>query len=215
MDLLQEISQELILGHAPGVKEKILQAMEMGYSPDQVLKEGLLAGMDVIGKQFRDGTVGIPEVLLTARAMNVGTRILKPYYDQNPEQKRGIVCVGTVQGDIHDIGKNLVKLMMECQGFQVIDLGTDVRPEQFVEAAKEYDCHLICCSALLSTTMKELKNVVKAFEKAGQREQVKIMIGGAPITEQYCERIGADCYTVDAIEASHYAATVYDAQQER
>ena len=205
MGLLHEISEELELGHAVLVKEKVLAAMEAGYMPDQVLKEGLLAGLERIGKQFRESEVGIPEVLLAARAMNTGIRVLKPFYGQEKRETRGKICVGTVQGDIHDIGKNLVKLMMECQGFEIIDLGNDVAPERFVEASQEHHCSLICCSALLSTTMNELKAVIKAFEKAGLRPQVKIMIGGAPVTQQFCEKIGADCYTEDAMEASQYA----------
>lgn len=208
MKLLHEISEELELGHAVQVKKKVLAAIEEGTSPDQILKEGLLRGLDHIGKQFRESEVGIPEVLLAARAMNTGIRVLKPFYDKTKEP-RGKICVGTVQGDIHDIGKNLVKLMMECQGFQIIDLGNDVAPERFVEASQEHHCTLICCSALLSTTMNELKAVIKAFEKAGLRQQVKIMIGGAPVTQQFCEKIGADCYTEDAMEASQYAV-LYD-----
>ena len=212
MEILEDIAQELIVGQAAGVKKKILTAIEMGYRPDQILQEGLMAGMEKIGKLFRENEACIPEVLLAARAMNTGTRTLKPFYGENEERKRGIVCIGTVQGDIHDIGKNLVKLMMECKGFQVVDLGTDVPAERFVEASVEYDCSLICCSALLSTTKNELKTVVRAFEKAGRRDKVKIMIGGAPITEEFCQKIGADQYTEDALLAASYAAEVYDAE---
>jgi len=143
---------------------------------------------------------------VAARAMNMGAALLKPLIAEEGVEAVGKVCIGTVQGDLHDIGKNLVKMMLEGKGLEVIDLGTDVSPEKFVEAAKEQGCQIICCSALLTTTMGVMEEVVKAAEKAGIRDQVKIMIGGAPVTDAYCQQIGADCYTPDAASAADAAA---------
>ena len=140
--------------------------------------------------------------------MNMGTQVLKPYLAESGVTAAGRVCIGTVQGDLHDIGKNLVKMMMEGKGLEVIDLGTDVAPETFVQTAIEQNCQIICCSALLTTTMNIMEEVVKAAEAAGIRDRVKIMVGGAPVTEEYCRRIGADCYTSDAASAADAAATL-------
>ena len=137
--------------------------------------------------------------------MSMGTEVLKPLLAANGVKATGKVCIGTVQGDLHDIGKNLVKMMMEGKGLEVVDLGTDVAPETFVQTAIEQNCQVICCSALLTTTMPVMEEVVKAAEVAGIRDKVKIMIGGAPVNEEFCKRIGADCYTVDAASASDAA----------
>ena len=147
----------------------------------------------------------MPEVLVAARAMNMGMEILKPHLIEEGVTARGKVCIGTVQGDLHDIGKNLVKMMMEGKGLEVVDLGVDVAPETFVKAVLEQGCQVICCSALLTTTMSVMRAVVEAVEAAGIRDKVKIMIGGAPVTEEYCAQIGADCYTNDAASAADAA----------
>ena len=205
MVVLNEISENLQKGKAKIVKELVQQAIDEGGNPEQILNEGLLAGMSVIGEKFKNNEIFIPDVLVAARAMNMGTQILKPLLMANGVGTAGKACIGTVQGDLHDIGKNLVKMMLEGKGFEVIDLGTDVAPETFVQTAVEQDCQIICCSALLTTTMDVMEDVVKAADAAGIRDKVKIMIGGAPVSEEFCKKIGADCYTVDAASAAEAA----------
>ena len=202
---LKEISVQLQAGKAKIVKTLVQQAVEEGFAPQQILEEGLLDGMSVIGEKFKNNEVFVPEVLIAARAMNQGVAILKPLLAAEGVKATGKVCIGTVQGDLHDIGKNLVKMMMEGKGLEVIDLGSDVAPETFVKTAIEQDCQIICCSALLTTTMNVMADVVKAAEEAGIRDKVKIMIGGAPVNQAFCDEIGADCYTVDAASASDKA----------
>ncbi|MBQ9805563.1 MAG: cobalamin-dependent protein [Clostridia bacterium] len=205
MVVLSEISENLQKGKAKIVKELVQQAIDEGANPEQILNEGLLDGMNIIGEKFKNNEVYVPEVLVAARAMNMGTQILKPYLAANGVQATGKVCIGTVQGDLHDIGKNLVKMMMEGKGLEVVDLGTDVAPQTFVQTAIEQNCRVICCSALLTTTMGVMEEVVKAAEAAGIRDKVKIMVGGAPVNEDFCKKIGADCYTVDAASAADAA----------
>ena len=205
MVVLSEISENLQKGKAKIVKELVQQAIDEGANPEQILNEGLLDGMSIIGEKFKNNEVYVPEVLVAARAMNMGTQILNPYLAANGVKATGKVCIGTVQGDLHDIGKNLVKMMMEGKGLEVIDLGTDVSPQTFVQTAIEQNCQVICCSALLTTTMGVMGDVVKAAEAAGIRDKVKIMIGGAPVNEDFCKKIGADCYTVDAASAADAA----------
>ncbi|NLZ69731.1 MAG: cobalamin-binding protein [Clostridiaceae bacterium] len=208
MDLLNEISELLQKGKAKNVKMLVQQAIDEGISAQRILEEGLLAGMDIISKKFKNNEVFVPEVLVAARAMNMGTEALKPLLIDEGVEVIGKACIGTVKGDLHDIGKNLVKMMMESKGLEVIDLGTDVAPETFVQTAIEQKCQLICCSALLTTTMGVMEEVVKATEAAGIRDQVFIMVGGAPVTEEFCKHIGADCYTPDAASAAE-AAVAY------
>lgn len=205
MDILTEISENLQKGKAKVVKELVGQAVEQGIPAREVLEKGLLAGMDVIGEKFKNNEVFVPEVLVAARAMNMGASVLKPLLADGDQISAGKVCIGTVKGDLHDIGKNLVKMMMEGKGLEVVDLGTDVSPETYVETAVNQNCQIICCSALLTTTMPVMGEVVKAAEKAGIRDKVKIMIGGAPVTEAFCEQIGADKYTPDAASAADAA----------
>ncbi len=203
MAILEEMSTLLQQGRAPKVKELVQQAIDEGISPKQILEEGLLSGMSVIGEKFKNNEVFVPEVLIAARAMNAGISILQPHLVSEGVESKGKVVIGTVKGDLHDIGKNLVKMMMEGKGLEVIDLGVDVSPEQFVEAAKEHDADIIACSALLTTTMSEMKNVVDKVRGEGMRQ--KIMIGGAPVTQNYCDSIGADSYTPDAASAADVA----------
>lgn len=205
MSLLYEISEQLQKGKAKIVKELVEQAVAEGMSAKRILDEGLLAGMGVIGEKFRNNEVFVPEVLVAARAMNMGAAVLKPFLAEEGIQASGRVCLGTVKGDLHDIGKNLVKMMMEGKGLEVIDIGTDVPTERFVEAAREHGCQIIACSALLTTTMGAMKEVVDAVEKAGMRDKVKIMVGGAPVTQTFCDQIGADCYASDAASAAEAA----------
>ena len=208
MVVLSDISENLQKGKAKIVKELVQQAIDEGADPAQILNEGLLAGMNVVGEKFKNNKVHIPEVLVAARAMSMGTEILKPHLATSGVQAAGKVCIGTVQGDLHDIGKNLVKMMLEGKGFEVVDLGADVAPERFVQTAIEQNCQIICCSALLTTTMGVMADVVKAAEAAGVRDKVKIMVGGAPLSQEYCDQIGADCYTVDAASAADAAVAL-------
>lgn len=202
MAILDEISLQLQEGKSKVVKQLVATAIEEGLSAQDILENGLLRGMGIIGEKFKNNEVFVPEVLVAARAMNMGVEVLKPLLQEEGVKSVGKVIIGTVKGDLHDIGKNLVRLMMEGKGLEVVDLGTDVLPETFVEAAIESDCQVICCSALLTTTMNVMKDVVEAVEKAGLRSKVKIMVGGAPITQSFCEQIGADSYTPDATTAA-------------
>jgi len=205
MNIINEISENLQKGKSKIVKELVQQAIDEGASVEKILNEGLLLGMSIIGEKFKNNEVYVPEVLVSARAMNAGIQILKPYMSESGIEATGKVCIGTVQGDLHDIGKNLVKLMMESKGLEVIDLGTDVAPETFVKTAIEENCQVICCSALLTTTMSVMEEVVKTAERMNVRDKVKIMVGGAPVNEEFAKRIGADVYTVDAASASDAA----------
>ena len=205
MSILNDISENLQRGKAKVVKELVQQAIDQGIPAQQILDEGLLSGMNVVGEKFKNNEVFVPEVLVAARAMNMGASLLKPLLAESGLKASGRVCIGTVKGDLHDIGKNLVKMMMEGKGLEVIDLGTDVAPETFVETAQKENCSVICCSALLTTTMGVMRDVVKAAEAAGIRDHVKIMVGGAPVTEAFCQQINADKYTPDAATAADVA----------
>lgn len=205
MSIYLEISENLQRGKAKIVKELVQKAVDDGMPAAEILNEGLLSGMNTVGEKFKNNEVYVPEVLVAARAMNMGMQILKPLLVEDGVQSTGKVCIGTVQGDLHDIGKNLVKMMMEGKGLEVVDLGTDVSPETFVNTAIEQNCQIICCSALLTTTMEVMADVVKCAENAGIRDKVKIMVGGAPVTEEFCNQIGADKYTSDAASAADAA----------
>ena len=205
MAILTEICEKLQKGKAKIVKGLVEQALSEGIAAEAILNDGLLAGMNVIGEKFKNNEVYVPEVLVAARAMNMGVEVLKPHLAAEGVRAKGKVCIGTVQGDLHDIGKNLVRMMMEGKGLEVVDLGTDVSPETFVETAINEGCQIICCSALLTTTMDAMERVVKLAEEKGIRDKVKIMIGGAPVTEAYREKIGADVYTSDAASAADAA----------
>ena len=205
MSILNDISENLQRGKAKVVKELVQQAIDQGIPAQQILDEGLLSGMNVVGEKFKNNEVFVPEVLVAARAMNMGASLLKPLLAESGLKASGRVCIGTVKGDLHDIGKNLVKMMMEGKGLEVIDLGTEVAPETFVETAQKENCSVICCSALLTTTMGVMGDVVKAAEAAGIRDHVKIMVGGAPVTEAFCQQINADKYTPDAATAADVA----------
>ncbi len=205
MSITSEISAFVQQGRSKNVKELVQKALDEGMSAKEILEEGLLAGIDVIGDKFKKNEVFLPEVLVSARAMNMGMGILRPHLVQDGVEAKGVAVCGTVKGDLHDIGKNLVKIMLEGKGITVIDLGVDVSPEAFVDAAIEHKANLICCSALLTTTMTEMKNVVEEATRRGIRDQVKIMVGGAPLTDSFRESIGADCYTSDAASCADAA----------
>ncbi len=211
MAILEDIAKSVEDGRAKVTEALVREALDEGIPAKEILEKGLMEGMNVIGVLFRENEVYVPEVMVAARAMNKGAALLKPYLASEGVQASGKVCLGTVKGDLHDIGKNLVKMMMEGKGLEVIDLGTDVDPETFVRTAIEEHCQIIACSALLTTTMGVMKEVVEAAEAAGIRDQVKIMIGGAPVTQVFCDQIGADAYTPDAASAADKAVELIQA----
>ncbi len=212
MGILDDISINLQQGKAKVVKELVQKAIDEGMDAQTILDEGLLAGMSIIGGKFKNNEVYVPEVLIAARAMNTGSALLKPLLISSGAKARGKVVLGTVKGDLHDIGKNLVRMMMEGKGLEVYDVGIDVSADKFVEKAKEVDAQIIACSALLTTTMPEIKNVIKAIEDAGMRSKITIMVGGAPVTDAFCKQVGADIYTPDAASAAEEAAKVCTAE---
>ena len=199
------IADALVNGSAKDVKAMVTAAVEEGVSAQEILNNALVVGMGEVGVQFKNNEIYVPEVLIAARAMKAGMAIIKPLMVAENVQLLGKVAIGTVQGDLHDIGKNLVAMMLEGAGFQVIDLGTDVSPESFIAAVTEQGAQIIAMSALLTTTMPVMKDTVDAVTAAGLRDKVKIMIGGAPVTQQYCDEIGADGYSSDAASAADLA----------
>ena len=205
MSLLMEISENLQKGRAKVVKELVQKAIDEGMDVNTILEEGLLHGMGIIGGKFKNNEVYVPDVLIAARAMNTGTEMLKPLLVSSGVQAKGKVILGTVKGDLHGIGKNLVRMMMEGKGLEVFDLGVDVPAEKFIEAAMSKNASIIACSALLTTTMTEMKNIVEKVKASPIADKVKIMIGGAPVTETFCTSIGADVYTADAASAAEEA----------
>lgn len=210
MSILLEINDNLQKGRTKAVCELVQTALNENCKPADIV-QSMMDGMAVIGQKFKNNEVFVPEVLISARAMNKGLAILKPHLKETDSTTKGKACLGTVKGDLHDIGKNLVKLMLESKGLQVIDLGVDVEPDVFIKTAIEEECDLICCSALLTTTMQMMKEVVDKAVEAGIRDKVKIMIGGAPVTQRFCETIGADAYTADAVTASEVALSFVNA----
>ena len=204
MSILNEINENLQKGKAKIVCSLVETALAEGVAPKDVL-QSMMDAMAVIGEKFKNNEVFVPEVLISARAMNRGLNLLKPHLTQEDTGIKGRICIGTVKGDLHDIGKNLVKLMLESKGLEVIDLGVDVAPETFVQTAIDQKCDIICCSALLTTTMSVMAEVVQKATEAGIRDQVKIMVGGAPVDQRFCDQIGADAYTTDAASAADAA----------
>jgi 5-methyltetrahydrofolate--homocysteine methyltransferase len=199
------MAERLYSGDAPAVAQLTQQALDEALSPAEVLNGGLVVGMDRVGLEFRNGELFVPEVLIAARAMHAGMAILRPLLAASDAPMAGKVVVGTVQGDLHDIGKNLVGMMLEGGGFQIVDLGTDIGPDRFVEAVKTHKPHLVGLSALLTTTMPAMKRTIEALKAAGLREQVKVIVGGAPVTQAYADQIGADGYAPDAAAAVELA----------
>jgi 5-methyltetrahydrofolate--homocysteine methyltransferase len=197
-ELLKQIEESVIAGDGPGTKGLAAEALEAGVAAGDILKKALMPGMEEVGRRMKDGEYYIPEVLISARAMQMALEVLKPHLAASEVGSSGTVVIGTVKGDLHDIGKNLVRMMFEGAGFNVVDLGTDVAAEKFVSAAQENNADIVGMSALLTTTMTAMKDAVQAFEDAGIRDRVKIMVGGAPVTKAYAKEIGADGYAPDA-----------------
>ena len=205
MSILEDISAAMQKGKAKQVKTLVPQALEEGISAQSILNDGLLAGMSVVGERFKNNEIFVPEVLVAARAMNAGTALLKEALAADGVEAKGTVVIGTVAGDLHDIGKNLVKLMLEGKGLNVIDLGVDVPTEKFLQAATENNASIICCSALLTTTMGVMGEVIEAVKAAGLSDKIKVMVGGAPVNQKFADSIGADLYAPDAASAADLA----------
>ena len=207
--VVQSVFDSVIEGNAPLVQEKVKEALSLGVAPGEILNQGMIAAMAEVGRRFEEGDFFVPEMLIAARAMQSGMALLKPHLQEGDVKTAGRVAIGTVKGDLHDIGKNLVAMMLEGAGFEIIDLGTDVTPEKFVEAVKNQSANVIAMSALLTTTMPNMKNTIEALKAAGVREQVKVLIGGAPVTVNYAQQIGADGYAPDASRAVALAKSLF------
>ena len=210
-ELLTAMADALCRGQKKKVARLCEEALAAGIEPQVILTQGLMSGMDRLGEDFSAGRAFVPEMLMAARCMNAAMELLKPRLAGGDVRSAGRVCLGTVRGDLHDIGKNLVKIMMEGAGLEVVDLGVDVAPEDFVRTAIERECGIIACSSLLTTAMSEMRSVVRLANEAGIRDRVKIMVGGAPISQSFCDEIGADAYTDDAAAAARIAVSLLSA----
>ena len=198
-ELMEDIKTLMPKGKMNEVNALVERALKEGVPAQTILQEGLLQAMDIIAKKWADGTAFIPEVLITARCMNAAIPLLEPYLLEEKEAERPVVVIGTVQGDLHDIGKNLCALMLKAKNFKVIDVGVDVGADKFVEAVREYQPMVVCLSSLLTTSMGNFKVVIDALQEAGLRDRVKVAVGGAPITPAFADEVGADIYTEDAV----------------
>lgn len=207
---LKSVYQGILDGNLEEVRESVGKAVQAGLNADKILKEGLIPAMTEVGRLFEEGEYFVPEMLVAARAMQGGLEIIKPLLLEEDVKPVGKVVIGTVRSDLHDIGKNLVAMMLEGAGFEIIDLGTDVLPDKFAEKARENDADIVAISALLTTTMTKMAEAIKAITEAGLREKVKIIIGGAPITEEYARQIGADGYAQDASQAAKLAISFFN-----
>ncbi|MES0361728.1 MAG: corrinoid protein [Anaerolineales bacterium] len=212
-EIMINLKEDLYDGKVDEVAAATQQALDEGISAGEILNQGLIAGMDVVGVDFKSGELFIPEVILCARAMHAGLEVLRPLLIETGIASLGKVVIGTVAGDMHDIGKNLVSMMLEGAGFEIIDLGTDVQPEQFVEIVRAEGADLVGMSALLTTTMLSMKSTIDALSEAGLRDSVRILVGGAPVTANFAEQIGADAYAADAGAAVDTARSLIEVQQ--
>ena len=207
--VFNEISNLLQKGRAKETAEAVEKALGAGAAPVEILEKGLISGMNVIGSKFASGDIYVPEMLIAARAMNHASAVLKPALAEAGIEPVGKAVICTVKGDLHDIGKNLVKMMIEGKGIEVIDLGVDCSSEKIVETVKDTSAKVVCLSALLTTTMPAQKEVIDAFKAAGIRDQVKVMVGGAPVTQKFADEIGADAYSPDAATAADVCRAFY------
>ena len=205
MNQIEEIFKSVVEGNAPGTETGVEAALQAGLPAGEIMQKGLVAAMDEVGRRFEAGEFFVPEMLISARAMQSGLTLLKPQLVKSDVKAAGRVIIGTVKGDLHDIGKNLVGIMLEGAGFEVIDLGTDVPPERFVAEAQNGNVDLISLSALLTTTMADMESTIQAVKEAGLHDRVKVMVGGAPVTEAFASQIGADGYGPDASAAARVA----------
>ncbi|MGA9191347.1 MAG: corrinoid protein [Anaerolineales bacterium] len=204
-DVLAKLAQAVIEGDREATPGLTQQALDQGLDPGVILNEGLMPGMAHVGEAFRSGDMFVPEVLLAARAMQASMDLLRPLLVETDAKMAGKIVIGTVKGDLHDIGKNLVAMMCEGAGFEVTDLGRDVDPARFVEAVKEVSAEIVAMSALLTTTMRSMELTIKALQEAGLRDQIKVMVGGAPVTQEFADQIGADGYAPNAAAAADLA----------
>jgi 5-methyltetrahydrofolate--homocysteine methyltransferase len=201
-EILEQISMAVIEGDLGEIEDLTEDALDEGLSAQEILDNGLMAGMDHVGVEFKAGNMFVPEVLRSAKSMQMSMDILKPLLAESGAKMAGKVLIGTVKGDLHDIGKNLVGMMCEGAGFEVKDIGKDVAPEEFIDAIKEFEPDVVGMSALLTTTMRSMEHTIKAIEEAGLRDKVKVMIGGAPVTQTFADQIGADGYASNAASAA-------------
>ncbi len=199
--VIDEIYQNIVDGDQKACAAGVQKALDQNTDPEEILNDAMIASMAEVGKLFEEGEYFVPELLVSARAMQAGMNVLKPLLVKANVQSAGKVVTGTVQGDLHDIGKNLVCMMLEGAGFEIVDLGSDVKPEQFIEAVQSTGANIVAMSALLTTTMPNMKTTIEAIKSAGIRDQVKVMVGGAPLTQKYADEIGADGYAPDANRA--------------
>lgn len=202
MPTLNDLAQSVIDGSVDQVKDQVKSLISSGTDPLEIINQGLIAGMNVVGSRFKAGDMYVPEVLMSARSMSSGLELVKPLIGEQDMKSQGKVLLGTVKGDLHDIGKNLVSMMMESGGLEVINLGIDVAPEKFIEAVKEYTPDIVAMSALLTTTMPGMKETIELLEEEGLRDKVKVIIGGAPVSREFANSIGADGYAPDAASAT-------------
>ena len=209
MAKFEEISTLLQRGKAKDLAALVTEELAAGVAPKDILTEGLIAGMGIVGTKFKNNEIFVPEVLIAARAMNAALAVLKPALADSGVEPVGTAVICTVKGDLHDIGKNLVKMMIEGTGIRVIDLGIDCSAEKIVEAVKENNADIVCLSALLTTTMMYQKDIIDALKAAGLRDKVKVMVGGAPVTQAFADEIGADAYTPDAASAAEKARSYF------
>lgn len=207
MKILDQIKNAVYEGLEDETPSMVQATVDKGTSPQAIL-DTMMEAMEMVGEEFKNEEIYIPEVLCSCYAMQNGSEVLKPLLLENQQTATGIIVLGSVKGDMHDIGKNLVKMMFEGRGFKVVDIGIDVPEERFVEAAVKEKADIVACSALLTTTMPEIPKIVKAFEDAGVREQFKIMIGGAPITQDFCDKTGCDAFAKDAGSAAEAAVQI-------
>jgi 5-methyltetrahydrofolate--homocysteine methyltransferase len=202
MSRIEEIYELVMKGRTKEIADKVAQALEAGDDPKELMNAGMIAAMDEIGEKFSRGELFVPEMMVSANAMKKGLEVLKPHLSAGDTPNIGTVVIATVAGDLHDIGKNLVSMMLESSGFEIIDLGCDVPTEDFVKTVKDNPrVSVVCCSALLTTTMPAMKEIIAGLTEAGVRDQVKVLVGGAPVTQKFCEEIGADGYGEDAAAA--------------
>ena len=209
--ILEQINEAVQRGKAKDAKELVIKAIADGVAPKEILEKGLLSAMSVVGGKFKNNEIFVPEVLISARAMNMAVAELKPHLVKAGVKPIGKAVLCTVKGDLHDIGKNLVRMMLEGAGLEVLDLGVDVSAEKVVEAVRESGAKVVCLSTLLTTTMMAQKDVIEALKAAGLRDKVKIMVGGAPVTTEFAKSIGADSYTPDAASAAEVAKAYFAA----
>ena len=210
MSVLEEMQENVIMGNESRVVELTQKALDEGAGPEKILNEGFIPAMEIVGRKFQENEIYVPEMLMSARAMKAGMKLLEPFLTEAGVEPIGKIVIGTVKGDLHDIGKNLVAMMLEGGGFEVVDAGVDVSAQKFMNLIEENKPDILCLSALLTTTMGEIKNVIDSFKENSLRDDVKIMVGGAPLTDEYSKEIGADGYSPDAASAVALAKELLD-----